>query len=159
MAWGLSKGILGVACAIILLNVVLTAAYASDMFTVYRQRTSMSGVSSSSLSTNGTVSIALDDGRQSQYDYALPLLEAKGMHATFYVISGDVGTSGYLTVSELQNLQGNGNEIGSHSVTHPNFLSISDVQIQQECSVSKQVLQSYGLTINNFTVQTVVELQ
>jgi len=149
MVWGLSKGILRVACAIILLNAVLTATYASDMFTVYPQ-TSISSVSSSSLPTNGAVSIAFDDGLQSQYDYAWPLLKAKGMTATFYVITDDVGTSGFLTVSELQNLQSNGCEIASHSKTHPSFLYISDAQIQQECSVSKQVLESYGLTINNF---------
>jgi peptidoglycan/xylan/chitin deacetylase (PgdA/CDA1 family) len=102
------------------------------------------------LPQNGVVSVAFDDGLQSQYDYALPLLKAKGMHATFYAITDDVGESGYLTVSELQNLQNNGNEVASHSKTHADFVGISDAQIQQECSVSKQVLQSYGLTINNF---------
>jgi peptidoglycan/xylan/chitin deacetylase (PgdA/CDA1 family)/PKD repeat protein len=142
------KIIRGLAIAIIFCA-VLTTAYGSNVYG-FSQEISLSNSSTSSFPQNGMVSIAFDDSLQSQYDYALPLLEAKGVHATFYVISDLVGQSGHLTVSELQNLQSNGNEIGSHSKTHPDFTGISDAQIQQECSVSKQVLQSYGLTINNF---------
>jgi len=142
------KIIRGLAIAIIFCA-MLTTAYGSNVYG-FSQKISLSNSSTSSFPQNGMVSIAFDDSLQSQYDYALPLLKAKGMHATFYVISDRVGKSGYLTVSELQDLQSNGNEIGSHSKTHPGFTGISDAQIQQECSVSKQVLQSYGLTINNF---------
>jgi peptidoglycan/xylan/chitin deacetylase (PgdA/CDA1 family) len=72
------------------------------------------------------------------------------MNATFYVISGGVNTLSYMTVTELQALQNYGCEIGSHSVTHPDFTALSDAQVQQECQVSKQTLQSWGLSVNNF---------
>lgn len=102
----------------------------------------------------GVLSIAFDDGRQSQYDYAYPLLQQYGIHATFYVISSYIsdfsGYTSYMSISELENLQASGNEIGSHSVDHPNFLSLTDDQIVSECVNSKQLLQSYGFSANNF---------
>jgi peptidoglycan/xylan/chitin deacetylase (PgdA/CDA1 family) len=101
-------------------------------------------------SERGVVTIAFDDGTQSQYDNAYPLMKARGIAGTFYVISNDVGASSYMTVAELQDLQANGNEIGSHSMSHPAFTDLSEQQIRDESSGSKQALQSYGLFVNNF---------
>jgi hypothetical protein len=47
-------------------------------------------------------------------------------------------------------LQNSGNEIGSHSNNHLDFPTLSDTQINQECQISKQTLQSWGLSVNNF---------
>ena len=103
-----------------------------------------------SASPHGYISIAFDDGTQSQYDYAFPALQNHTMKATYYIITNDTGKSSYMTIPELQNLQGNGSEIGSHSDTHADFSAISQAQMQQECQVSKQKLQSWGLVVNNF---------
>ncbi len=35
--------------------------------------------------TRGAISVQFDDGFQTQYDYAFPLLQARGIKATFYV--------------------------------------------------------------------------
>jgi peptidoglycan/xylan/chitin deacetylase (PgdA/CDA1 family) len=99
--------------------------------------------------THGAISIAFDDNAQDQYDYAFPLLQAKGMVATFYVVTDDINDP-YMSVAELQALQDYGCEIGSHSKTHPPFTALSDSEIREECEISKQVLQSYGLSVNNF---------
>ena len=103
---------------------------------------------------HGVISIAFDDGNQSQYDYAFPLMRSRGIVGTFYVITADIGSSSpygsSMTIAELQDLQNNGNEIASHSNTHPNFEDLTDQQIRDECSISKQILQSNGLTVNNF---------
>jgi peptidoglycan/xylan/chitin deacetylase (PgdA/CDA1 family) len=102
----------------------------------------------------GVISIAFDDGRQSQYDYAFPLLKEYGMHGTFYIISSEIsdfsGDDSFMSIAELRNLQGNESEIGSHSVTHPDFTSLTDQQIISECVNSKQLLQSNGFIVNNF---------
>jgi peptidoglycan/xylan/chitin deacetylase (PgdA/CDA1 family) len=100
--------------------------------------------------TRGAVSITFDDGFQTQYDYALPLLQARGIPATFYVITGSIGASGYLTVSELQSLQRSGNEIDSHTVNHYNLPSLSYADMIYQLQVSQQTLRSWGLTANNF---------
>jgi peptidoglycan/xylan/chitin deacetylase (PgdA/CDA1 family) len=103
-----------------------------------------------SLTPHGYISIAFDDGTQSQYDYAFPSLQAHHMNATYYVITNNTGKSSYMTLSQLKDLQGNGSEIGSHSDTHADFSRISESQMVQECQVSKQKLQSWGLVVNNF---------
>ena len=72
------------------------------------------------------------------------------MNGTYYVITGDLGTSDYLTVPELIAMQANGSEIGSHTVDHPDLQSLSDSQINSECSDSQQFLQSRGLSAVNF---------
>jgi peptidoglycan/xylan/chitin deacetylase (PgdA/CDA1 family) len=100
--------------------------------------------------TRGAITISFDDGLQTQYTYALPLLQARGMPGVFYIITSKVGTPSYLSVAQLQAMQNSGSEIDSHSVTHPDFTTISYSQIQQECSVSQSALRSWGLSANNF---------
>jgi peptidoglycan/xylan/chitin deacetylase (PgdA/CDA1 family) len=99
---------------------------------------------------SGVVTIAFDDGDQNQFDYAYPLLQQYGMAGTFYVITSDVGTSGFLNVTELQTMQASGMEIGSHSVTHPDFETLTNAQINYQCNASQQFLQSNGLSAVNF---------
>lgn len=111
---------------------------------------SMAGSSPSPSLENGAVSLGFDDGIESQYQYAWPLMQQRSMTGTFYAISGDVGSYGSLTKTELLDLQTYGNEIASHSIDHPDFTTLSTSQIQQECQQSKATLQGMGLTINNF---------
>jgi peptidoglycan/xylan/chitin deacetylase (PgdA/CDA1 family) len=100
--------------------------------------------------TQGVISIAFDDNYQNQFDYAFPLMQNYGIVGTFYAVSDHVGLSGYMSYAELQTLQSSGNEIGSHSKTHTTLTSLSEEQIRQECSVSKQALEDHGLTVKNF---------
>ena len=104
--------------------------------------------------THGVITIAFDDGMQDEYDYAFPLMQERGIAGTFYIVTDHIsdfnGDNSYMSIAELQTLQNYGNEIGSHSKTHDFFTTLSDSQIREECSVSQQVLQSYGFPANNF---------
>lgn len=142
----------GLAIAIILLSAMLVAPCASTAYGFSRKIGASNG-STSSFAENGAVSLAFDDTMQGQYDYAWPLLKARGLVATFYVVTDQIRDlshdSSYMSVAELQNLQNSGCEIGSHSKTHSDFIRISDAQIREECNVSKQVLESYGFVVSN----------
>lgn len=61
------------------------------------------------------VSLTFDDGRPSQIDAGLPLLEKLGVRATFFVLPGNVEKrlDGWKRAVRL------GHEIGNHSLTHP----------------------------------------
>jgi peptidoglycan/xylan/chitin deacetylase (PgdA/CDA1 family)/PKD repeat protein len=147
------KKIVRVVVALIILWCALLAAANATNTYGFSQKISMSDASISSFPENGTVSIAFDDCVQSQYDYAWPLMKARGVVGTFYVVTDhirDTYDSQWLSVAELQDLHDSGNEIGSHSKTHEDFLYLSEAQIRQECAVSKQVLESYGFAVNNF---------
>jgi peptidoglycan/xylan/chitin deacetylase (PgdA/CDA1 family) len=100
--------------------------------------------------TRGVVSITFDDGFQTQYDYAFPILQASGIKATFYVITARINTSSYMTFAELVTLQNNGHEIGSHTDHHYDLPDIPEWQMRQELQVSQQTLRSWGLSANNF---------
>jgi peptidoglycan/xylan/chitin deacetylase (PgdA/CDA1 family) len=99
---------------------------------------------------HGVISIAFDDNYDNQFQNAFPLLQNYGIVGTFYVVTDHVGLPGYMTYSQLQTLQSNGNEIGSHSKTHTTLTSLSELEIRQECSLSKQALESHGLTVTDF---------
>jgi peptidoglycan/xylan/chitin deacetylase (PgdA/CDA1 family) len=100
--------------------------------------------------TKGVLTIAFDDGNQNQFDNAYPLLQQYGFVGTFYVITSFLGNASFMTVPELQTLQASGDEIGSHSVDHPDFTGLTDAQINAECSESQQFLQSYGFPATDF---------
>jgi peptidoglycan/xylan/chitin deacetylase (PgdA/CDA1 family) len=61
------------------------------------------------------VSITFDDARPSQLDHGLPVLDANGIRATFYVLPRHVAPrrDAWRAVAAA------GHEIGNHSMTHP----------------------------------------
>src|SRR5258707_10422582 len=77
------------------------------------------------------VTIEFDDGNADAYQ-ALALLNAHGMHATFYVNTGVIGDSAHMSWTQLQSLFTAGNDIGGHTLTHANLkhLKTADARIQ-----------------------------
>ena len=87
------------------------------------------------------VVITFDDGRDSQYANAFPLLKEYGFTATFFVFTNAVGRPDYLTWEQLGELRDAGMEIGSHTVYHPYLTKASDEELERELSHSRAVLQ------------------
>ncbi len=65
-----------------------------------------------------TFVVTLDDGHQDGYVHAFPILEKFGFVATFFIITSRVGRPRYLTWREMLEMQAEGMEIGSHTVSH-----------------------------------------
>jgi len=63
----------------------------------------------------GAVSLSFDDARPSQVDVGIPLLNAQGVHATFYVQPEGVRER----LAGWKAALAAGHEIGNHSTTHP----------------------------------------
>ncbi|MDX1813473.1 MAG: polysaccharide deacetylase family protein [Candidatus Bathyarchaeia archaeon] len=99
--------------------------------------------------SRGYISITFDDGGLSQFVYAWPLMQARGIVGTFYIVTDHVGGD-YLSVDQLQVLEAAGNEIASHSKTHPPFTYLTDQEIREECGQSKEFLENYGFDVSNF---------
>ena len=97
------------------------------------------------------VSLTFDDSDEDQYTNALPALESHGMVGTFYAITGYVGVnSGYLTLPQLQAIYSAGNEIGGHTVLHPNLTQISSDEAAREICDSRDTLLSWGFPVTDF---------
>lgn len=96
------------------------------------------------------VSLTFDDGYANQYTAAAPILAAHGMQGTFFVPSGFVGSNGYMTWSQVSALAAAGNEIGGHTVDHPDLTSISAAQARQEICADRNTLLQQGLPVTDF---------
>ncbi len=69
----------------------------------------------------GAVSLTFDDGLRSQVETAIPLLDAHGLQATFYINPrfGDDEGSWLRWLAPWRLAAEHGHEIGNHSLTHP----------------------------------------
>ncbi len=99
------------------------------------------------------VSITLDDGYYSQYQYGLPVIKKYGFPTTQFIISGNIGWSGYMNVDQIKEWQGSGAEIGSHTVHHAHLTQIAPDQLEYELSQSQKDLQAmFNVPVQNFCI-------
>ena len=98
------------------------------------------------------VVISFDDGWEDQFVYAVPLLEKYHYAATFFIVTNFVGSSGFLSWSQLRKILAEGMEIGSHSRSHPRLDKINNPDsLWDQISTSKQILESQlGAPVDEF---------
>ena len=97
-----------------------------------------------------TVSLTFDDGYDSMYTQALPLLTSHGMHGTFFINSGVIGTASFMTWSQVDALFAGGNEIGGHTIDHANLPTITLAQVRTEVCADRNTLLSHGYAVTDF---------
>jgi hypothetical protein len=87
------------------------------------------------------VTLGFDDGDATQYQVR-PMLAGHRMHGTFYINSGEVGSGPYyMTWSQIHDIAADGNEIGGHTLTHPDLaLLTADQQRTQICQDRKALI-------------------
>ncbi|MGN6587410.1 MAG: Ig-like domain-containing protein [Solirubrobacterales bacterium] len=96
-----------------------------------------------------TVSLTFDDSRADQME-AGQILSEHGMAATFFVISGRVGASGYMSLSDLETLAGNGNEIADHTVNHLNLTNVNREEAERQVCNARVQLEAWGFHVWDF---------
>ncbi|KKW43792.1 MAG: hypothetical protein UY93_C0002G0388 [Parcubacteria group bacterium GW2011_GWA1_56_13] len=92
---------------------------------------------------NGAVTLSFDDGWLSQYQNAIPSMNAHGFKGTFYIVShrfADTGFPGFMSKTQIQDLFRMGHEISAHTETHPHLTQLTAAEQQQEISGSRQDL-------------------
>ena len=95
------------------------------------------------------LSFVFDDGNDTDYLVAREIFKKQGVAASFAVVTDWINTKKHMTVSQLLELQREGFEIMSHTVSHPDLRSLSTDQVEYELSASKATLEGWGLRINN----------
>jgi peptidoglycan/xylan/chitin deacetylase (PgdA/CDA1 family) len=81
------------------------------------------------------LAVTFDDGWRDNHTHALPVLTELGVPATFFVVSGPLGTvpdERRMTPGMLRDLLGAGMEIGAHSRTHPDLPTLSEARLDEE---------------------------
>ena len=89
--------------------------------------------------------LTFDDGVKGQIDYAKPILDKYGFPATFSIICNNVSQSGYMNWNEIRQLQDDGYDIASHTMSHDNLEEMSFEQAKYEISESKKCLLNNGI--------------
>ncbi|MGD0274328.1 MAG: polysaccharide deacetylase family protein, partial [Gaiellaceae bacterium] len=95
------------------------------------------------------VSLTFDDGRISQWT-TRDLLKNHGMNATFYLNSGTVDTSGFLSWAQVNSLAADGNEIGGHTIDHPHLTLIPSGDARAEICDDRTALIAHGFAMSSF---------
>lgn len=96
--------------------------------------------------------ITFDDGYADNYEYALPVLRQYGLTASVFVVAGWVGrecgwrkpgqrNATLMNWEELRAWQSAGMEVGAHTMHHPKLSQLTEAQIREELSDSKQLLE------------------
>jgi peptidoglycan/xylan/chitin deacetylase (PgdA/CDA1 family) len=93
------------------------------------------------------VSLTFDDAYEDQWLYAVPLLRSHHMNATIYVITADSDGPHPCCMSwaQLRTLQGEGDDIGSHTIDHPNLTKLTPARIRQEVCGSRHDMLRSGI--------------
>ncbi|MGO4342616.1 chitobiase/beta-hexosaminidase C-terminal domain-containing protein [Pedococcus sp. 2YAF34] len=99
------------------------------------------------------VSLTFDDGLKSHYDLAFrKALQPRGMHGTFYDVSGlqDVDPQ-HMTWAELTAVNNGGNEVGGHTAHHTNLKTTTDynTKVKEVCD-DRQALLAHGFYPSSF---------
>jgi peptidoglycan/xylan/chitin deacetylase (PgdA/CDA1 family) len=92
-----------------------------------------------------TVVMSFDDGDQSVYSTAYPIMAAHGLTGTAYVVSSRVGQAGKMTLDELRELYAAGWDIGNHTATHPDLAKLDVGSVEDELNKCATYLMANGM--------------
>ena len=88
------------------------------------------------------VFLTFDDGGAGALRETAPILESYGWTSHFFIVSGRVGTSGFLDAAAIRELHRRGHLVGSHSCTHPpRFSGLSMRDMVREWKESRALLE------------------
>lgn len=90
---------------------------------------------------NEYLAVTFDDGNESDIAIAAPLLDSRGMKASFFVLASKLGQPGYLSREQVRELDSAGHEVGSHGLDHLPWTSLEDDQLHAETLSSRKILE------------------
>ena len=127
-------------------------------------------VNTQQITVDTVVTLTFDDQYEDQWLYSAPLMQAHNFTGTYYVITADTDNnySCCMSWTQLDTLLAQGNDIGSHTVDHPDDLTaLTTQQVTQEVCGSRQDMISHGIPdpesfaypdgIYNSTVEGIVQ--
>lgn len=92
---------------------------------------------------NGQTGIRLtfDDGNASDVEYALDVLRARGLTATFFIVAGRLGDPGFVDAADVRRLVDAGMGIGCHGMHHRPWQQLDEHGLTEELSDARELLE------------------
>ena len=114
---------------------------------------------------NGAVSITFDDGYASQATIGVPLLNARNIKGTFFMVTASWALNN-IPWDTLNQMANQGHEIGGHTVDHYDLTSITESDLRWQLSESQRLINlnipaqscvsfAYPYGLSNETVRSV----
>ncbi len=99
----------------------------------------ISAISTGEMLPERPIIITFDDGDESIYTQAFPIMQEFGYTGVVYLVYNYIGTPGYMTVDQIKELAAAGWEVGSHSMTHTDLTTSS--YLNYEVTISRRKLE------------------
>jgi peptidoglycan/xylan/chitin deacetylase (PgdA/CDA1 family) len=97
------------------------------------------------------VVVSFDDGYASQYTVAAPELRELGWPGVLNLETARLNARGGLTAARVRALLGDGWELASHTLTHPDLTKVRPARLAREVSGSRSELRRrFGVAVNFF---------
>jgi peptidoglycan/xylan/chitin deacetylase (PgdA/CDA1 family) len=92
------------------------------------------------------VILTFDDGWESQYQNAKPILDKYGFKGTFFIVCNYIEKdNSRMSWDDVQSLKQAGHDIEAHTMNHKNLNKLSAKDLNYELSESKRCLDSHGI--------------
>ncbi|MGN6793141.1 MAG: polysaccharide deacetylase family protein [Streptosporangiaceae bacterium] len=103
-------------------------------------------------STPVVVTLGFDDGTVDQFNFGFPILQAHGMHATFFINTGPIvaGDPAHMTWPDVHALFDAGNEIAGHTIDHANIQPLTVAGAEHEVCDDRNTLLAQGFMPESF---------
>jgi peptidoglycan/xylan/chitin deacetylase (PgdA/CDA1 family) len=88
-----------------------------------------------------SVVLTFDDGRATDYDLAFRLLLEAGRQAEFFLNTANIGSTGYLTWRQVDEMQLAGMSFQSHGHEHLDLSRLGAAELQDQLHRSKRILE------------------
>ncbi len=106
-------------------------------------------IKNSSSNEPGLITITFDDGLESVFSNAYPIMKKHDIRGNVAVIVDSVGKPGYMSLEQLRELSQNGWSIVSHSMTHRDLLALSPQEVESELRESRKWIIEQGFKGHN----------
>lgn len=100
------------------------------------------------LTNTPVIVISFDGGDTDNYTNAYPIMAAQNMVGTVYVQTSLTNTAGFMTPTQLQELQAAGWTVGNHTRNHPDLTTLTQAQQETHLDQGRDDLVSFGITDN-----------
>ncbi|MGZ9224846.1 MAG: polysaccharide deacetylase family protein [Anaerolineales bacterium] len=95
--------------------------------------------------------LTFDDGSESVYINALPIMQKYNFTGTAYIVYNYVATRNYMNPEQIRGLYASGWEIGSHSLSHADLTERSDRQMDEIVDSRRKLQSLLGVPVLSFS--------